>query len=194
MQDEDIMEFDGGGAGPLGADGPLGKVSDLMIRIASAVLLMMMMHVSTDVLTKFFFNYPIKGTLEIVSYYYMVSVVFLPVAFVELTRSAVAVDAVYGLAPRRLKMCLMLLVLAISAAVYAGLVMITWPEAWRSFVRREVVMGPIPVPIWPTRFILPLSAAFGAVCCLWHIVRFCVSSVDRIRLTAVHDADEGAVA
>ena len=52
----------------------------------------MMGHVVLDVFLKFAFNAPLIGTLETVSYYYMVGAVFLPLGAVELKKEHVHVD------------------------------------------------------------------------------------------------------
>ncbi|MCC6001947.1 MAG: TRAP transporter small permease [Pararhodobacter sp.] len=62
-------------------------------------LLAMMLHISADALSRWLFNNPFPGTLEIVSYYYMVAVVFLPLAMVQRMREHIRVDIlaqVYG--------------------------------------------------------------------------------------------------
>lgn len=173
---------------------PFERFCELLMRIASIVLLTMMLHVTADVLSKLFFNYPIKGTLEIVSYYYMVSAVFLPIALVEMRRSSVQVDALFNLASEPVRVALMALVLLISAAVYAGLVAITLPDALRAFARSEVVMGPVPVPIWPARFILPGSCVIACVACLWTFARCLFDPETRASLIANATVDEATVA
>ena len=85
--------------------------TDRLVSLASLFLLVMMLHVCADVALKYLMSRPIEGTLEIVSYYYMVAAVFLPLAFVELTRSAVAVDLFFIMMPRAMKIACMGLVL-----------------------------------------------------------------------------------
>ena len=142
----------------------------------------MMLHVCADVAMKYLANKPIQGTLEIVSYYCMVGAVFLPLAFVELTRSAVSVDLFFDRMPRWMQLACMVGVLALCALAYGMLCAITWGDALRSFARSEVVMGPGTVPIWPSRFVLPASFALWTFVCLLHLARLMLSPQARARL------------
>ena len=53
----------------------------LMI-VAGLCFCVMAIHVTADVFMKYLFRHPIVGTLESVTYYYMVAAVFLPLAAV----------------------------------------------------------------------------------------------------------------
>ncbi len=77
-------------------DGPLMRVVDIaswiLMAIGGVVIILLMLHITADVAGKYFFNTPIIGTLEIVSRYYMVAVVFLPLAFVQIRRQHLTVE------------------------------------------------------------------------------------------------------
>lgn len=163
---------------------PITWLSNRLLDISALLLLGMMLHVCADVAMKYLFNRPIQGTLEIVSYYYMVWAVFLPLALVELTRGAVSVELFFNMFPRPLQVLCIALVLILCAAAYAGLARITWLDALRSWSRNEVVMGPVTVVIWPSRFVLPVSFALAGLVCLWHFLRLLVSPRARAELIA----------
>ena len=57
--------------------------SDALAAVAGVLILVMMVHVTADVFGRLAFSAPINGTLEIVAGYYMVAVVFLPLAHVS---------------------------------------------------------------------------------------------------------------
>ncbi|SMF35574.1 TRAP-type C4-dicarboxylate transport system, small permease component [Tistlia consotensis] len=167
---------------------PILWLSDRLVEIAGLVLLAMMLHVCADVAMKYLFNDPIEGTLEVVSYYYMVGSVFLPIALVELRRGSVAVDLFFNMMPARLKLVCVGAVLLASALVYGGLADVTWHDALKAFAKREVVMGPIDVVIWPSRFALPASFALGALVCLWHLGRLLFGgAAARAELISTHE-------
>ena len=50
---------------------------------AGILIILMMIHVAVDVFCRIVLNAPLYGTLEIVAGYYMVAVVFLPLAYVS---------------------------------------------------------------------------------------------------------------
>lgn len=152
----------------------------------------MMLHVTADVLLKYFFNMPIQGTLEITAYYYMVAIVVMPMAFVELTRQSIAVDLFYQMAPRKLQVALTFIVLLASAIGYGGLAWITWPDALISFGKREIVMGSVNIVIWPARFLLPIALFITTLVCIMHMIRMFIDPEVRARLIAIHTADPDA--
>lgn len=169
---------------------PVGWISDRLLEIGGLLLLVMMFHVTLDVALKYLLNQPVPGTLEIVSYYYMVGAVFLPIAFVELTRGSVAVDLFYDRMPYVMQLACMVGVLGICTAVYAGLAWITLGDALRSWRTGEVVMGPVTVVVWPSRFVLPLSFGLGAIICLRHLFRLFFNPTARRNLIG-HHSDGG---
>lgn len=172
---------------------PITWLADRLLDVSALLLLVMMLHVCADVALKYLINRPIQGTLEVVSYYYMVWAVFLPLAFVELTRSAVSVELFFGMMPRLMRIGCIALVLVICALTYAGLARITWLDALRSLSRNEVVMGPVTVVIWPSRFVLPVSFALAGLVCAWHFLRLLFSAAAREELSGDMVADDGAV-
>lgn len=168
---------------------PLRWLSEALLTITAIPILVMMVHVTADVLMKYFLRSPLPGTLEIVSYYYMVAVVVLPAAFVELTRQAIAVDLFYQMMPRWLQAGCVVVVLLGSALTYGGLAWVTWPEALRSYRINEIVMGPVDVVIWPARFLMPIAMFVTALVCLWLLVRFFTNSDARAELIRVDMPD-----
>ncbi|MDF1854468.1 TRAP transporter small permease subunit [Pseudooceanicola sp.] len=58
------------------------RISGLVAMIGGIILALMMVQVSLDVAAKYIFHTPIPSTLEIVSAYYMVALVFLPLGVV----------------------------------------------------------------------------------------------------------------
>ncbi|MCR8547820.1 TRAP transporter small permease [Salipiger sp. P9] len=168
---------------------PLEKLSDAMLTAAAVPVLAMLAHTTADVGMKYLFNQPIAGTLEIVSYYYMVGIVLMPLAAVELARRSIDVDLFYAMLPRPLQFGVMVFVLLLSASAYGLLAAISWPDALRAMERREMVMGAINVTIWPARFLLPLAMSVSALVCLMLCVRLLTDREAAARLLASGSAD-----
>lgn len=145
-------------------------MSSRLLDISAFFLLIMMIHISLDVVLKYVINKPIKGTIEAVSYYYMVLSVFLPIAIVEVMRQSIAVDIFYNMMSRHMKVACTALAFFICAAVYGGLAWMTLADAMRSLARNEIAMGENYIPIWPSRFVLPVSFLTGALVCLWYLL------------------------
>lgn len=139
---------------------------DWAVEWASRVLLFfgglgiiaLMLHVCADVAGKYFFNKPITGTLEIVSWYYMVACVFLPLAFVQVQRQHLTVEMfTMGLSRRRLAAldgCV-----ALAGLIYVGLLTyLVFGRAVKATADREILALTFSdVPAWPSRWILPVS-------------------------------------
>jgi TRAP-type C4-dicarboxylate transport system permease small subunit len=140
----------------------LDRIADLLVIAGCAVTLAMMLHVTADVLGKVLFNHPINGTLEVVTYYYMVGCVFLPLAMVQRKRAQIVVEVFTHLLPRRALLYLDGVVSLVSAG-FAGL--LTYHGALHATAKtqlREVIPSPqLYLEIWPARWFVVLGT--GAV-------------------------------
>ncbi|GGL49808.1 TRAP transporter small permease subunit [Wenxinia marina] len=148
-------------------------LSHLLAAIAAFALLCMMLHVVADVAGKYLLNQPIPGTAEIVASYYMVTAVFLPLAWVELRDGSIVVELFYDRVPPRFRRGLLIVAFALTAAFYGGLGWLSWQPAMHAWRIGEVVEGTWRVVIWPTKFLLPfglaLAAAIAVLRCLMAI-------------------------
>lgn len=160
----------------------LGRVDQFLLRlidglsaalmvVAGIALMLMMVHVTVDVVGKFVFHRPVPMTLEMVSNYYMVAVVFLPFAAVERMNGNIHVEMIYALLPRIMRRLLDL----ISYLLFAGLLYLLTTSSWVVAVKKynigEFIMGSYAVPIWPSRFILPIGTALALALILVRIGR-----------------------
>lgn len=169
----------------------LRRVSNAGVWIAGLTTIAMMIHITVDSVLRLF-NVPILGTLEIVSAYYMVAAVFLPIAVVELYQESISVDTIYQYLPRTLKFVCMVVVFVASAIVYLMLAWTSWGDSVRSFQVKEVVMGTVPIIIWPSRFLMPVSLLFAGAVCLWHLWRLLTSTQGREELMAIRGPQKEA--
>lgn len=167
--------------------GMVRRLSDVGVWLAGLSTLLMMVHITADVALKYLFNWPVPGTLEIVSTYYMVAAVFLPIAVVELYRASIAVDTVYQFLPRPVQFLCMIIVFVTSATVYLTLAWTSWGDALRSFAIGEVIMGNIAVSVWPSRFLMPISLFVAGVVCLWYLYRLLMTKEGRDELIALKE-------
>ncbi len=141
-----------------------GKPEFLIRRLAQAqmvltgiFLVLMMLHVTADVVMKYLFNAPIVGTLETVSYYYMVSIVFLPLAMVEFRQEQVVVDLLFRRFPARLQIAVYLFGAATALVYFGMLTCQTLIDALKATAERETVMANFLFYVWPSRWGLPIG-------------------------------------
>ena len=100
--------------------------SDVLAYVGGVGIVLMMVHIVIDVLGREVVGTPLDGTTEIVSFYNMVAVTFLPLAFVAHHEGHILVELfTRGLGPRRLA--------GLEAAIGSGLpalVRLFLGEAW----------------------------------------------------------------
>lgn len=132
-----------------------------LLVVACLFLVAMMAHITFDVTVRYFFNTSIIGTLETVSYYYMVFAVLLPLAFVESRGEHIRVDLIAQSLPNRLQLVLYVMACLIGLAFFGALAYQGFLDALRATQRLETIMSNYLFYIWPSRWALPLG--FGAL-------------------------------
>ena len=125
--------------------------------VAGVALVAMLLHVNLDVIGRTVFSLPIPMTTEMVSHYYMVAVVFLPLAAVAFAGGHITVELIgqrlTGVARRALA-----LFAAGSATIYFAAM--TWHTGRAAIAKYEIgeyVIAQSTLTIWPTRFLVPLG-------------------------------------
>jgi TRAP-type C4-dicarboxylate transport system permease small subunit len=131
----------------------------------------MMLQITIDVGLKYIFNSPIEGNLEVVSYYYMVGVVFLPLAMVELRHEHINVDLFVQFLPRRARNYVYVFGCVVSIVFFTVLVYQTFLDAVHSTRINDMMMGSIYVTIWPSRWILPVSFTIIDLAIVVHAIK-----------------------
>lgn len=147
-------------------------VDTTLVWFGGAVAVIAAIHVAADVTLKYLFTSPIEGTIVYVSNYYMVVLVFLPLACTELRNQHITVD----LLPLRFGQAGNLLlnrcVWAFSALFYALLAAACWVDATRKLSVGEFVLDQNgQVYTWPSYFILPLGFGLCAAILVTKIFR-----------------------
>ena len=120
-------------------------------------LVLMAVHVILDILGRLAFNSPVYGTTEIVSFYYMVGAVCLPLAYIELRDEHITVEVIYQKLPLVLRRAIFVFA-ALATALFFGLFAYqSWHDSVDAMASREMVMGAALIEIWPSRFFMPIS-------------------------------------
>jgi len=138
---------------------------------AVAVVIVMMLHVCADVAGKYV-SRPIYGTIEVVSAYYMVAAVFLPLAYVSARDRHIVVELfTRNLKGRRLTRWQG----AVGIVTFAYVALMAWmtlEEAIERTVGREVweSSGSF-IYVYPSRWMLPAGCAAMAAVVLVKLIR-----------------------
>ena len=138
--------------------------------IAMAAMAAMALHVTADVVSKNLLNLPLPVTVEMTAHYYMVAVVFFPIAAVELRNGHISVEIISQYVSERGRQLLVAAVSLVGAAYFAIVTARTWGDAVRSFNTGEYLYGSFQLTVWPTRFFIPLGCGLLAAVLVWKAV------------------------
>jgi TRAP-type C4-dicarboxylate transport system permease small subunit len=126
--------------------------------LSMLLALIMALHVTAEIVGRRFFNYPLPGTIEIVSYFYMVSVSFLPLGYSQAVGEHVSADAFLAVIPRRLRPYAEWLGKLLSVVVCIILLWATTQMAIQQTLLGEAVQSSyFDIPVWWTRWLVPFG-------------------------------------
>lgn len=147
------------------------RISQVLMAISIALAAVMMLHVTLDVILSQFIAEPMPATVDLVSFYYMVGLVFLPLAFVETKNEHIDVDLIHAALPQGGKMGLDLMALTFSTIYFGLMTYQTGIDAIEKYHLGEYTMGLVNVTIWPGRFFLPIGCGTLTVVLLLKLLR-----------------------
>jgi len=141
----------------------LGKVADRLAFAGMMVMLLMAFHVCANITTRWVIGRDIETTLELVTYYYMVALVFLPMAFIDRAGGHIVADLFsHFISDRAVKWidAVFRVMLAMFLAVLFWQSVVDAIERTRHGEAVNSAFGTFDV--WPSRWSLPLG--FGVAC------------------------------
>jgi TRAP-type C4-dicarboxylate transport system permease small subunit len=132
---------------------------------------LMMIHVSVDVTGRTVFNHPFAGTTEIVSGWYMVAVAYLPWAWITQTNNHIVAGVFERIGSARFAYWLEIVVKIFMLVYVSVFSWQTWVRAVQQTQAGEVweAAGGF-IPIWPSRWMLPLAAGLMAAYLVLRII------------------------
>ncbi|MEI4261548.1 TRAP transporter small permease subunit [Roseovarius sp. D0-M9] len=139
--------------------------------ISGLVLLLMMFLVSADVFAATFLGKPLQNVIEIVAYYMMVGIVFLPLGSAELRDEHIKTDIFTQILPRKLWLVTQTLVGLAGAGMLGLLLYVSFDKAVQATTRGEMMMGTTMIDIWPSRWIVVFGIAFFLICLIFATAR-----------------------
>lgn len=142
----------------------IGRVLSVLSTSASAIgalcVVLMMLHVTADVIGRYFFNAPLTGTIVIVANFYMVILVFIAIGVAEEKRAHISVEIVSDLLPQGAQTGLGLISGILTVAVISLVFIGGYTEAITQ-TRRGATMeqGSALIAVWPGYWAVPIGAA-----------------------------------
>jgi TRAP-type C4-dicarboxylate transport system permease small subunit len=142
------------------------RLTDRCIMVLGAVaLVLMMVHISIDVVANLMFGAPVALTNAAVTMYYMIAVAFLPLAAGEYRSAHIGVDLVVNYLPAVPRRWLDHLVQVLCAVIYSVLAIQSWQLALQKLAANAYLMEQTTrVSIWPSYFLIPTG--FGLIAAL----------------------------
>ncbi|WP_189682170.1 TRAP transporter small permease [Seohaeicola zhoushanensis] len=126
--------------------------------LGGLAIALMMLHITADVAGRYLFNTSLPGTITIVSNYYMVVAVFLPLALAEEEDAHISVEVFTAGLGETGQRIIAIITLFVSLAVCMLFTGKTWEEAIRQMESGAAVLqGNSTVTIWPSNFLLPIG-------------------------------------
>jgi len=141
----------------------LGMVAEWLAWVGMVAMLLMAFHVGINISYRWATGRDIEMTLEIVTYYYMVALVYLPMAFIDRAGGHITADLFSQFLPPRVVRYVDVFFRVLLAAFFAVLAWITLRDAIERTIDGEAVMSAFgPFDVWASRWSVPIG--FGLAC------------------------------
>jgi TRAP-type C4-dicarboxylate transport system permease small subunit len=141
-------------------------LASVQMDIAAISVGLILLQVTLDLLLRNFFGTSIGSSPDIVAYYYMPALAFLPLLSLEYLDEHIATDVFFSRFPPRVQTALLTAGSVLILLLYIALLWFSVLSALAATANREVVVGADLLPVWPVRWLLPiafLTAALGAL-------------------------------
>lgn len=132
----------------------LARINHGIMLIGSALLGLMVVHTTFDVIMSYVAGQPVEGTVEIVSRYYMVAVVFLPLAFLQADDKHIVAELLSDRFSKRGQLFCQCFTWVLMAAFGGVLAWQCGLEAMRmTAINEQFQTSTYFIPTWPSRWI-----------------------------------------
>lgn len=139
--------------------------------LGTLCVVLMMLHVTADVVGRYLFNAPLIGTIVVVANYYMIALAFLALAVTEEKRAHISVEFVADMLPKRAQSALDVFGSLFAVAVMGVVAYGGWTEAMKK-TRSGTTMeqGSSMIEIWQSYWIVPIGAALMALVAAYRLI------------------------
>lgn len=146
-------------------------IAVFLTALGAICALLMMAHVTADVIGRYVFNKPVHATLEVVEHIYMVCLAFLPVALIQLDREHLLIELFIRDAHSRLGRIATLIGSLIAFAMSALI-------AWKTFetaidktqIDEALYLVDSFLPVWPVRWVIAFAFVFSSIILIAQII------------------------
>lgn len=148
--------------------------------VGMAAAILMMFHIGIDTAYRALLGKTLIGTIEITSNWYMVSLVFGPLALIQLRNEHICVDVFTQALPPRMLACLESVVGLMGIAVLGYWFTSAFSEALKKTARWEAIdVVFMHIPVWPMRWVYAISLAILLLAFITTTIRFFLVTIGR---------------
>ena len=149
--------------------------------IGCIALMVLTLLTVADVIGRYVFNHPIKGTIEI-SQQLMAYVFFFGLAHTLVKGVHVRVTIALDRFPHRLRMIAEVIASIVGVFFCGLLIWASWHQFWDSFLVWELMPAAIDIPWWPAKLAMPVGFFFMALQFFVYIVSHLIN-LNEVRKT-----------
>ena len=162
----------------------------LLSLVGGAAVILMMLHVTLDVVLLNLFRISMNTAPEIVARYYMVAVAFLPLGWLTLRGQMISVELLDFVLPKWLRNASDFMIALTGVAVYGVLTHATWLAALRQMRSGSFVeLVSLQMPVWQSYFLVPAGFALATLACALMALVF-LSPSARVEFEALTERDD----
>ncbi len=159
----------------------LASLTTVATFVGAVAVILMIVHITVDVILRNVFLMSVPATGGIVANYYMAAVSFLPVALAAKLDQHIAVDIVFNRLPQRVQVwnlqAVRLLVAVVAGAAAYGFLL----DAVQKYQLGSYVLEMnVRIPNWPGYFMLPIGFGLWSALNLYKIAVFLTGAEDQL--------------
>ncbi|TQM11201.1 TRAP transporter small permease [Pseudonocardia kunmingensis] len=143
-------------------DGVQKVIGTALLVVTGTTVLVLMLHVVANALSRSFLNRPLEGTLEYVGNWYLPVVVLLGLAVAQQRRQHIEARLLFDRAPRSIQIEFQLFTYLLLIALSLIIAWYSYVEAWRN-LGVGLTAGVSGVVIWPVTFAVPIGFLLFAI-------------------------------
>lgn len=154
--------------------------------IGAVCVVLMMLHVTADVVGRYLFNAPLSGTTVIVANYYMIVVVFLAIGVAEQQKAHISVDIFTDLLPQKPKAILS----GLATLMTIGVITILMISGWSEAVKKTKMVatkeqGSQLFEVWQSYWFIPAGAVLMISVAAYRLISLMTGAPDSLQDTDI---------
>jgi TRAP-type C4-dicarboxylate transport system permease small subunit len=139
--------------------------------IGTICVIVMMLHVTGDVIGRYFFNAPLTGTIVVVANYYMILMVFIALGVAEEKNAHISVEFVTDMMPQKVQSGFSIFSGILTVAVITVLMIAGYGEAVKKTnIGASMEQGSSLIQIWQSYWAIPVGAALMALIAAYRVI------------------------